>query len=155
MEFEELYRQYYRQVYGYIMTLCRNPDDAQEITDEAFFKAFAGYQHFRGECSPNVWLCQIAKNLFLSRQRRKIVPAEMEQEPFEAYMADKLEDGEEAMAIHRVLHEIKEPYKEVFMLRVFGELSYEQIGALFGKSDGWARVTFFRAKVQICKRLER
>ena len=64
MDFEELYQQYYRQVYGYAMTLCRNPHDARDITDETFFKAFGGYHRFRGDCSPGVWLCQIAKNLF-------------------------------------------------------------------------------------------
>ena len=67
---------------------------------------------------------------------------------------EKVEDGETAFAIHQFLHGMAEPYKEVFTLRVFGELPYEKIGRLFGKSAGWARVTFYRAKVQISEHME-
>ena len=67
---------------------------------------------------------------------------------------EKVEDGETAFAIHQFLHSMAEPYKEVFTLRVFGELPYEKIGRLFGKSAGWARVTFYRAKVQISEHME-
>jgi len=56
---------------------------------------------------------------------------------------------EDAFAVHQFLHSMKEPYKEVFSLRTFGELSFEKIGRLFGKSAGWARVTFYRARKQI------
>lgn len=155
MDFEELYQQYYRQVYGYAMTLCRNPHDARDITDETFFRAFGGYHRFRGDCSPGVWLCQIAKNLFLSRCRKKSLDCEAGPEPFEDVLAEKLEDREEAMEIHRHLHMLKEPYKEVFMLRVFGELSFGQIGGIFGKTDSWARVTFFRAKTELLRQMGR
>ena len=58
------------------------------------------------------------------------------------------------MTIHKILHDLKEPYKEVFNLRVFGELSFEKIGEIFGKSPGWARVTYFRAKQKITEKLE-
>lgn len=56
---------------------------------------------------------------------------------------------EDAFAVHQFLHSMKEPYKEVFSLRTLGELSFDKIGRLFGKSAGWARVTFYRAKKQI------
>ena len=52
------------------------------------------------------------------------------------------------------LHNMEEPYKEVFNLRVFGELSYEKIGTLFQKSSGWVRVTFYRAKKKIEEYME-
>lgn len=60
-----------------------------------------------------------------------------------------LADKELAFSIHQKLHDIKEPYKEVFTLRVFGELSFKQIGMLFGKSEHWACVSFHRAKDMI------
>ena len=67
---------------------------------------------------------------------------------------ERIENEEQAMTIHKILHDLKEPYKEVFNLRVFGELSFEKIGEIFGKSPGWARVTYFRAKQKITEKLE-
>ncbi|MCR5404597.1 MAG: hypothetical protein K6E91_12380 [Butyrivibrio sp.] len=63
-------------------------------------------------------------------------------------------DEQEALRIHRGLHELQEPYKEVFMLRVFGELSFSKIANLFGKSESWAKMTFYRAKAKIVSKLE-
>ena len=56
---------------------------------------------------------------------------------------------ENARQIHRRLHALPEPYREVFTLRVFAELPYTQIGELFGKTENWARVTYYRAKQKI------
>ena len=68
--------------------------------------------------------------------------------------ADDLDDRDTALRIHKILHTLKEPYKEVFSLRVFGELSFEDIGKLFSKSAGWARVTYYRAKMMILHEME-
>ena len=104
------------------------------------------------------WLFTIARNAFYShcRRHRRTVPLEeLAQEPSGTVrIEEKVEDGETAFAIHQFLHSMAEPYKEVFTLRVFGELPYEKIGRLFGKSAGWARVTFYRAKVQISEHME-
>ena len=67
---------------------------------------------------------------------------------------DRLADKELAILIHRYIHELGEPYKEVFNLRVFAELPFKEIGGLFGKSDAWARVTFARAKLKVIERME-
>ena len=69
-------------------------------------------------------------------------------------LAKKYAEEENAFLIHQFLHNMNEPYKEVFSLRVFGELPFEKIGMLFGKSSGWARVTFYRAKKQILEYME-
>ena len=69
-------------------------------------------------------------------------------------VVERMIDQELAFQIHQYLHQMKEPYKEVFLLRVFGELSFEKIGILFGKSASWARVTYYRAKVQIHEYME-
>lgn len=79
---------------------------------------------------------------------------EVSENPASVSFTDDWEDKETAFLIHRFLHEMDEPYKEVFSLRVFGELDFQKIGSLFGKSDSWARVTFYRAKNQIRKRME-
>ena len=67
---------------------------------------------------------------------------------------ESLSDAQQTMEIHKILHKMGEPHKEVFTLRVFGELSFRQIGELFGKTESWARVTFHRAKVKIIDELE-
>lgn len=71
-----------------------------------------------------------------------------------AGLPERLTDEETAMQIHRFLHDMPEPYKEVFTLRVFGELPYERIGLIFGKSAGWARVVYYRAKRLIIDHME-
>lgn len=100
----------------------------------------------------------IARNRFYDycrAQNRTISQEELPQEPPEGVrIEERMEDGEQAFAIHQFLHNMAEPYKEVFTLRVFGELPFEKIGRLFGKSANWARVTFYRAKVQIATYME-
>ena len=69
-------------------------------------------------------------------------------------LEEKLAQRSQAMEIHKVLHRLSEPYKEVFSLRTFGELKFSEIGMLFGKSENWARVTYYRARVKIREELE-
>ena len=66
----------------------------------------------------------------------------------------RIADETDAMRILEYLHDIEEPYKEVFMLRVFGELSFKKISGIFGKTESWARVTYHRAKVKILNEME-
>ncbi len=104
------------------------------------------------------WLFTIAKNTYYTAYKREKIyadapPAE-DTSGVSVDVVGKLANEERAFLIHQFLHEMKEPYKEVFSLRVFGELPFEQIGRLFGKSAGWARVTFYRAKKQIAEYME-
>jgi len=64
-------------------------------------------------------------------------------------IAQLLVDKDAAFTVHQCLHALEEPYKEVFSLRVFGELSFEDIGAIFGHNAAWARVTYYRAKTKL------
>ena len=149
--FEKIYSEYYDLVFGYICSLCRDEQWAEEITQEAFLKALKSIHSFRGECSLNVWLCQIAKNTFYTaakgRQRQADCPPEQLSagEPIDQKIADR----ETAHQIHRLLHGLEEPYKEVFWMRTFGELSFKEIAALFEKTESWARVTYHRAKIKL------
>lgn len=154
-DFEQLYKTYYMQVYSYMMTLCRNPELAEEITQTAFYKALLGIGKYRGEASQSTWLCTVAKNTYLDRLRKEKKRGEMPEEiPANGDISEKAEDSEATFRIHRILHQMAEPYKEVFQLRVFGELSFLRIGQIFGKSESWARVTYYRAKNKIKDRLE-
>ena len=145
-DFEEAYRLYFADVYKYILAICRDEVTAEEVTQETFFKALTAIDSFRGDCQLRVWLCQIARNQYLTlcRERKKFADAAPEQgdSGIEAGFADR----EDARRLHVLLHGLPEPYKEVFSLRTFGELPFSQIGELFGKTESWARVTYFRAR---------
>lgn len=155
-EFDEVYAQYFGQVYRFALGLCRDPALAEELTQETFFKALKSIDRFEGGCRLSTWLCQIAKNTWLSgvkKQARQTgrLPEEL---AGDEDLERRLDDRESALEIHQALHRLEEPYKEVFSLRVLGELSFAQIGLLFDKTESWARVTFYRAKNKIREELQ-
>ncbi|MBR0511119.1 MAG: sigma-70 family RNA polymerase sigma factor [Ruminococcus sp.] len=155
---EELYNDYFHDVYLYIRSLSADEHLAEDITQETFFKAMKSVDSFRGDCDIRVWLCQIAKNLLFThnkKQKRFTGEEVPETVPDNTVRVDELlENSAQSMEVHRVLHTLSEPYKEVFTLRVFGELSFRQIGEIFGKTESWARVSFHRAKLKIIEELE-
>ena len=154
-DFERIYAEYYDAVYGYCLRLTHDHHLAEEVTQESFFKALKAIGSFHGECRLQVWLCQIAKNTYFSLLKKRKHAAPMEGDwPDPADLEERLGDKEEALQIHRVLHTLPEPYREVFWLRTFGELSFSQIGELFEKTESWARVTYHRARLKIKEELE-
>lgn len=152
---ESIYRAYFTDVYRYCMRLCGDPDAAEELTSETFFAAMQKIDRFRGDCELRVWLCEIAKNKYLSEQRkRKTVPLD-DTEPSRADSPETLAlIGDEAARAAEAVHRLNEPYKEVFLLRVYGEMPFDAIGKLFGKTANWACVTFHRAKLRVQNELE-
>ena len=156
-DFQEVYDLYFRDVYRYALSLCRNESVAEEITQETFFKALAKLDSFDGRCKVSVWLCQIAKNTYISMCRRNKhleYDAGAELIPSNGNIEEIIFDKDTAFAIHKVLHTLEEPYKEVFSLRTFGELSFKQIAELFEKTEAWARVTYHRARLKIKEELQ-
>ena len=153
--FEEVYAVYFDDVYRYLLSLSGSESVAEELTSETFFRAMDALDRFRGECSVRVWLCQIAKNLYYSHLRRekRLAPLEEAASACESH-EDTLADRSEAERIQTLLHALKEPYKEVFLWRVYGEKSFRDIGALFGKTENWACVTYHHAKRMIRDGLE-
>lgn len=151
IEFEEIYERYFKDVYKYALSLTRSPDLAEEITQETFFKALQAIDRFDGRCKLFVWLCQIAKNTYFTSKQRSgredALPEELGWD--DCSLEEHFLDRESSFEIHQRLHALEEPYKEVFSLRTFGELPFQQIGALFGKTESWARVTYHRAKLKI------
>ena len=160
MNIEELYRTYFDIVYRYIRSISQDGALAEEVTQETFFKALKKADQFRGDCDVRVWLCQIAKNTLydhLKKQEKQLLGDEKLEKIESAggeLLEEKLAQRSQAMEIHKVLHRLSEPYKEVFSLRTFGELTFREIGMLFGKSENWARVTYYRARVKIREELE-
>ena len=165
MDIEKLYREYFTPVYRYTLSLVHDPDMAEEITQETFFRALKKINDYRGEASLKVWLCQIARNLSFDSLRRQSKTTELtkhddESDDYELPAGSESDPEEQllrkqtAMKIHRILHDLKEPYKEVFQLRTFGDLSFAEIGELFGKSESWARVTYYRSRMMIKEELD-
>ena len=155
--FQLIYESYFSDVYQYIFSLCKDSSLAEEITQETFFKALKKIDQFDGKCTLFVWLCQIAKNTYFTyyTKNKRITPYTPSLEtPDSNYFIDILLDKESTFEIHQILHNLDEPYKEVFSLRTLGELSFKQIGELFGKTESWARVTYHRAKMKIKEALE-
>ncbi|QUG43648.1 RNA polymerase sigma factor [Psychrobacillus sp. INOP01] len=155
MDFEEIYQAYFQDVYFYLKSLASDENIAEEITQETFFKALKSMHQFDGKKDIRAWLFTIAKNTYFThykKQQRQI--NRVEESVLDVQIVEYLMNEEQAFAIHHYLHTMEEPYKEVFSLRTFGELSFEKIGQLFGKSDGWARVTFYRAKKKILAYME-
>lgn len=155
-EFDAIYSKYLKEVFQFLLKLSRNPDIAEELTQETFSIAFQKLDRFRGTCKISVWLCQIAKHEYYAyyKAHKKYVSVDDVQE----IQASKDVEQEvllkmDSIRIHEVLHGLSEPYKEVFTLRVMGELSYQDISGLFRKSPSWARVTYYRAKAMIQERL--
>lgn len=154
---EQLYEAYYMKVYSFVMTLAKSKTLAEEITQEVFFRAITTEKTFRGESETLTWLCAIAKNLFydeMRRQSRQSKEAEADIADTDGDPAAAVANADASFRIHLVLHELDEPYKEVFELRCFGELSFKQIGTIFKKTESWARVTYHRAKLKIQERMD-
>lgn len=152
VDLSEIYSQYFSDVYKYAYSLCKNKDIAEEITQDTFFKAMKNIDTFNGSCKLFVWLCQIAKNTYftyLKKEKKFLGSEEMGNIADDEKIEQSLLEKETAFELHRVLHRLEEPYKEVFSLRVFGELSFMQIAELFGKTESWARVTYYRSKNKI------
>ena len=160
MNFEEIYNAYFDDVYRYIRRLSGNEHVAEEITSDTFFKAMKKLDTFRGDCDLRVWLYQIAKNsyyTYLKKEKKSVSIENLDLEEMtdnKPNPEDQFITNEKAAQIQAILHTISEPYKEVFMWRIFAELSFKEIGQLFGKTNNWACVTYHRAKQEIIKKLE-
>ena len=159
-EITQIYNAYCSDVYRYLLHLCRDESIAEDLTSETFFKAMRGIHTFRGDCEMRVWLCQIAKNsyyTYVKKQERK-KKLDKTLETTAALCGETVDERiirqAEARQIREILHDVPEPYKEVFMWRVFAEMSFKEIGNIFGKSENWACVTYHRAKAKIQERME-
>ena len=160
MEFEELYNTYFMDVYRYVLRLSGDAHVAEEVTSDTFFKAIKAIHRFRGDCEVRVWLCQIAKNCYYSFVKRNGREESIDTTELlhladsETPVEERIVQKETAMRLQGLLHLLSEPYKEVFMWRTYADLSFKEIGQMFGKTDNWACVTYHRARTMLKKGLE-
>lgn len=155
-ELEKIYKKYFKDVYIFVYSLSKNQHVAEDITSETFLKAMNSLDSFKGNSDIKVWLFQIAKNTYYSslRKNKRIVQTEeFPKETAGINIEQEIVNKDESQRIHEILYNLPEPYQEVFTLRMFGELSYKEIGKVFEKTDNWAAVTFHRAKKKINEKM--
>ncbi|MBE5866335.1 MAG: RNA polymerase sigma factor [Lachnospiraceae bacterium] len=161
MDMKRVCEEYYQTVYGYLITITGgNYDLAEELTQETFYRAIKNAKQFREECKMSTWLCQIAKYTFYQhldkKNRRKEVSMDaavevaMEQQIEREYISN-----EQKLLIYKKIQKMESPTKDVLMLRLSGELSFKEIGEILGKTENWARVTFYRGKQVLGKELDK
>ena len=153
-DFEAVYEEYREMIFKFLYRLCRNESLAEELTQETLYQAMMGWKRFRGNSSISTWLCAIAKRLYYGLLRKPFAQPLPEGRPSDAPdIVDALVESDRRMAAQHMLHNLPDPYKEVFTLRTFCGLDHEQVGELFGKSANWARVTYYRARQMLITRM--
>lgn len=157
-EFDIIYNEYALKLYKFTVKLCGNSHLAEDIVQTVFLKAIESSDKFKGNCNVYTWLCTIAKNEyynFIKKKENQNVSSDgYEEISPEESLYESLEDKEKSIVIHKIIHLMEEPYREILTLRIMGELSFSQIGRVFDKSENWARVTFFRAKNKLIQKLK-
>ncbi|KAA0542745.1 sigma-70 family RNA polymerase sigma factor [Bacillus sp. BGMRC 2118] len=153
-DLHEIYTKYDKDVFRYLMCLCHDADLSEELTQETFYQAVKSIDRYNGKCKMSVWLCQIAKHTYYkhleknNKWKRQINP----ENAFHISPENEFMNVEEKITLYRSIHMLEEPYKEVFLLRILGGLSFKEIGEIQFKTENWARVTFYRAKTKLKER---
>lgn len=156
-EFERLFHDNRDFIYKYLMKLTRDVSLAEELTQETFFRGYINYGSLKNKEKAPVWLCQIAKNTYYAwynQQKKTDSLDNLESIAGSESIEDAFVQKELSQKAMLCLHQLEEPYKEVFMLSVFGGFSLKDISSIFGKSESWARVTFYRAKQKLLERMK-
>ena len=151
-DMDKIYRDYAGYVFRYLCALTGNEDLAEELTQETFYQAVKSVNRFDGRSAVSTWLCGIAKNQLKVWRRKNPPAAELTEEVLRETAPSAESEaisGEAKAALYRQLHALQEPYREALYLRLFAGLSFKEIGDIFGKTENWARVTFYRGKEKL------
>lgn len=152
---EEIYQEYARTVYKYLLSKTHDEDLAEELTQETFYQALKSIDRFDESCKISTWLCAIAKNQLLSYRRKHPEMKMLEELDYAEVSANSAEqevlNDLSRVELMKQLHACPEPFREVLYQRIFGNLSFKEIGEIMGKSENWARVTFYRGKEKLKK----
>lgn len=168
---DDVYREYSNMIFRYLLTLCGDEHLAEELTQETFYQAVRSADRYDGTCKVTTWLCAIAKNKWkeLLRRRPSTIPLEESllktgpgssaEHAGPGSPASSAEDvflsktGE--IEIHKAIHRLADPIREVVQLRLLGGLSFKEIAEVMDRTEEWARVTYYRGKLSLRKELEK
>lgn len=153
---EALYEQYSKSVYRYLFALTGEADISEELTQETFYQALKNMNTYRGESSPQVWLCAIAKRLWFKEleRRKRTVPIDESIIYNIAAPDDPVKEFEvrnDRIALFRAMQQLEPDTREVIHLRLAGDFSFRDIGDILGHSEVWARVRYYRGKEELAK----
>lgn len=152
---EELYKKYSTLIYHYLYRLTNNAEISEELMQDTFCAAIKNLKDFNGECKISVWLCQIAKNKwkdYLTKSNKiKTIPFDdiIDRLLLDDTILDDMNEKDEKLRLYKEIHKLDECTREVFYLRIKGNLSFKEIGEIIGKSEGWTRTTFYRGKIKL------
>ncbi|NPV90255.1 MAG: sigma-70 family RNA polymerase sigma factor [Firmicutes bacterium] len=149
---EEIYQEHARSVYRFLLSLSHDADTAEELTQETFYRAVYSIGKYDGSCKISVWLCQIAKHAWyqeLRRRNRHAAQELTEDIPDSSTLEQSILLTSDKLSLYKAIHVLSEPMREVVHMRLSGEFSFSEIGEVLGKSENWARTTFYRAKQKI------
>ena len=151
-DMEQIYQQHAQTVYKFLMAQTGNAHLAEELTQETFYQAVRSIHRFDGSCKVSVWLCQIAKHLWYQHLRRQKHEVPADEETFQVPLPSAEEElfrTQDQISLLRQVHDLPDPGREVVYLRAFGGLSFREIGDIMGRTENWARVTFYRSKEKL------
>lgn len=150
----EIYKQHAKMVYGFLLAQTKNPELAEELTQETFYQAVKSIGRFEGKSHITTWLCGIAKNVWRNylRQQKDTIPLE---ELSTSYLLEvPLLQAWDQLEVLKCIHHLEEPMREVMYLRLISNLKFKQIGEILGQSENWARVNYYRGKEKVIKEVE-
>lgn len=159
MDFNDIYKEHAEMIYRFLLRLCSDEHLAEDLMQDTFLKAIEKIDTFDMRCKLSSWLCQIAKNTYFDYLRKKKNQTDVELceesiQNVEMSPEDRLMSAEATGEIHRMIHKLEDAYKEVFLLRFYANLSFKEIGNVFGKSEVWGRVTYLRGKEMLLQMLK-
>lgn len=151
---EEIYKKYFETVNKYLFCLTHNNDISEELTQETFCIAVKKIDTYNGKCKMSVWLCQIAKKLWFNQYKKSKRFKNIEEiELLNIEDIDTIENiiisKDEKMSLYKKIQDLDIQSREVVYLRITGDLSFKEIGIILNKTETWARVTFYRAKIKL------
>ena len=157
-DLESIYRQYSDTVFRFLMSKTGSVELAEELTQETFYQAVKSIDRYDGSSRITSWLCGIAQNVLYAHLRaRQKDPLPLEDVPEQPVVSteDLVVTRDETRVILEAIRELPDPGGEIMRMRIFGGLSFKQIGAILGRTEVWARVNYYRAKQSVIKELNR
>ena len=162
--FEKLVLEYEKSVYNIALRMTGNSEDASDMTQEAFIKAYNSLQSFRGDSKFSVWLYRIATNVCLdflrSRSRKPTVSLSVEDNEGEEVQLDVADESQSPEllldrqmtreSVRRGLETLSPEYRQILLLREIRGLSYDEISQALGLEVGTVKSRIFRARKKLC-----
>ncbi len=154
IKFDDVYKEQAKLVFSYLYTLCGNYHTAEDLTQETFLKAYTHRKDFDESKKLSTWLCEIAKNLYIDYCRVK----KNQEIPNDDLPINHTSENDESEIAHnellKLIHQLDDPYKEVFLLKHSMGYSYTEISDIFGQTEGWVRLIYYRARIRLREMIE-